>query len=43
MGEEVKTKAIGKWLRMLDKPLAKKEGDKRGRQKRHGAKRRGKQ
>jgi len=29
MDEEAKTKAIEKWLRMVDKPL----GDKRGRQK----------
>ncbi len=27
MDEEVETKAIEKWLRMVDKPLGKKEGD----------------
>jgi len=35
MDEEVEIKAIEKWLRMVDKPLAKKEGEKKGR----GAKR----
>ncbi len=29
MDEEAETKAIEKWLRMVDKPLAKKEGDKK--------------
>ncbi len=27
MNEEAETKAIEKWLRMVDKPLARKEGD----------------
>ncbi len=27
MDEETETKAIEKWLRMVDKPLAKKEAD----------------
>ena len=27
MDEETETKEIQKWLRMVDKPLAKKEGD----------------
>jgi hypothetical protein len=27
MDEEAQTKAIEKWLRTVDKPLAKKEGD----------------
>jgi len=36
MDEETETKAIEKWLRMVDKPLETKEGDKKGR----GAKRR---
>ena len=27
MNEEAETKAIEKWLRMVDKPLATKEGD----------------
>jgi hypothetical protein len=27
MGEETDTEAIEKWLRMVDKPLATKEGD----------------
>jgi hypothetical protein len=31
MDEETETKAIEKWLRMVDKPLATKEGDKKGR------------
>ncbi len=35
MDEEAETKAIEKWLRMVDKPLR----DKRGRQKGRGAKR----
>ena len=39
MDEETETKAIEKWLRMVDKPLETKKGDKRGRQKRRGAKR----
>ncbi len=30
MDEEAETKAIEKWLRMVDKPLAKKEADKKG-------------
>ena len=38
MDKEAQTKAIEKWLRMVDKPLATKEGDKRGRQKGRGAK-----
>ena len=29
MDEEAETKAIEKWLRMVDKPLATKEGDKK--------------
>jgi hypothetical protein len=29
MKEEAETKTIEKWLRIIDKPLAKKEGDKR--------------
>jgi hypothetical protein len=29
MDEEAKTKAIEKWLRMVDKPLEKKKGDKK--------------
>ncbi len=29
MDEEAKTKAIEEWLRIVDKPLAKKEGDKK--------------
>ena len=29
MGEEAETKAIEKWLRIVDKPLAKKEADKK--------------
>ena len=29
MNEEAETKAIEKWLRMVDKPLAKKEADKK--------------
>ncbi len=29
MDEEAETKAIEKWLRMVDKPLAKKEADKK--------------
>ena len=29
MDEEAETKAIEKWLRMVDKPLAKKKGDKK--------------
>ena len=43
MDEETETKAIEKWLRMVDKPLATKEEDKRVRQKGRGAKRRAKQ
>jgi hypothetical protein len=39
MDEEAQTKAIEKWLRMVDKPLATKEADKKGRR----AKRRAKQ
>ena len=39
MDEETETKAIEKWLRMVDKPLATKEGDKKGRKKGRGAKR----
>jgi len=39
MDEETETKAIEKWLRMVDKPLEKKEADKRGRQKGRRAKR----
>ena len=31
MDEETETKAIEKWLRMVDKPLATKEKDKKGR------------
>jgi len=31
MDEEAKTKAIEKWLQLVDKPLANKEKDKRGR------------
>ncbi len=31
MDEEAETKAIEKWLRMVDKPLATKEKDKKGR------------
>ncbi len=31
MDEEAETKAIEKWLRMVDKPLEKKEEDKKGR------------
>ena len=38
MDEEAETKAIEKWLRMVDKPLATKE-DKRERQKGRRAKR----
>ena len=30
MDEEAETKAIEKWLRMVDKPLATKEGGKKG-------------
>ena len=33
MDEEAETKAIEKWLRMVDKPLEIKEGDKRRRKK----------
>ena len=33
MDKEAETKAIEKWLRTVDKPLAIKEGDKRERQK----------
>ncbi len=40
MDEEAETKAIEKWLRMVDKPLETKKGDKRGRQKGREAKRR---
>ncbi len=29
MDEEAQTKEIKKWLRMVDKPLAKKKGDKK--------------
>jgi len=29
MDEDAETKTIEKWLRMVDKPLAKKEGDKK--------------
>jgi hypothetical protein len=29
MDEEAETKAIEKWLRMVDKPLATKEGDRK--------------
>ncbi len=29
MDEEAETKAIEEWLRMVDKPLAKKEADKK--------------
>ena len=29
MDEDAETKTIEKWLRMVDKPLAKKEGDNR--------------
>ena len=29
MDEEAETKAIEKWLRMVDKPLAKKKGNKK--------------
>ncbi len=29
MGEEAETKQIERWLRMVDKPLAKKEADKK--------------
>ncbi len=29
MDEEAETKAIERWLRMVDKPLGTKEGDKR--------------
>ena len=29
MDEEAETKAIEKWLRMVDKPLAAKKGDKK--------------
>lgn len=36
MDKDAETTAIDKWLRMLDKPLEKKEGDKRGRHKRRG-------
>jgi len=31
MDEETETKAIEKWLRMVDKPLTKKKIDKKGR------------
>jgi len=31
MDEEAETKAIEKWLRMVDKPLATKEGDRKTR------------
>jgi len=31
MDEEAETKAIEKWLRMVDKPLAKKKGRQKGR------------
>jgi hypothetical protein len=31
MDEEAETKAIEKWLRIVDKPLETKEGDKKGR------------
>ena len=31
MDEEIETKAIEEWLRMVDKPLATKEKDKKGR------------
>ncbi len=31
MNEEAETKAIEKWLRMVDKPLVTKEEDKKGR------------
>ncbi|HUU16352.1 MAG TPA: hypothetical protein VMW72_04315 [Sedimentisphaerales bacterium] len=43
MDEETETKAIEKWLRMVDKPLATKEGDKRGGQQGRGGKRRKRQ
>lgn len=33
MDEEAETKAIEKWLRMVDKPLATKEGNKKPRRK----------
>ncbi len=33
MDEETETKAIEKWLRMVDKPLATKKGDKKDRAK----------
>jgi len=38
MDEEAKTTAIEKWVRMLDKPVGGKEGDKRGKHKRRKAK-----
>ena len=43
MDEEAETKEIEKWLRTVDKPLVKREEDKRGKHKRRRAKRRGKQ
>jgi hypothetical protein len=39
MDKETETKQIEKWLRMVDKPLATKEGDKRGRKRGRRAKR----
>ena len=39
MDKEAETKAIEKWLLMVDKPLETKEEDKRGGQKGRGAKR----
>ncbi len=38
MDKETETKSIEKWLRMVDKPLETKEGDKRERQKGRRAK-----
>ncbi len=40
MDEEAETKAIEKWLRVVDKPLETKEEDKRGGQQGPGGKRR---
>lgn len=43
MDQEAEARALAEWLRMVDKPLGIKEGDKRReRKKRRGAKRRGK-
>ena len=38
MDKETETKQIEKWLRIVDKPLATKEGEKRGRKKGRRAK-----